>query len=176
MKQVSDIKQSEVKKTMLKGGFAAAGPGIIALVAAFTVPVPLLIEYTAMGSMGVAALGVIFFYAAYLLYRGYWWASIPSLSVAAMGLWFFGSKALRLLTLYYEHNPIITLTDLIAPFSIISLQLVLVFVSCTLGLVIFKTARFCMGVSPHPVKKYVWGAAGMWGVVIVLDCMNKFQY
>ena len=176
MKPVSSLNATQFKKTMLKGGLAAASPGLAALVAAFTAPVSFLNQYTGMGSMGVAALGVLFFLAAYFLFRGYWWASIPAFVFTGTVLWIFSYKAARLLQLYYTHNPVTTITDIIAPFPVISLQLVLVFIFSTLGMVVFKAARLGRGLSPRPVNKFVWGATGLWGVVAVLDCMNKFQY
>ena len=175
MKHASDSTLSGFRKTMLKGGFAAALPGLAALVAAFTVPVSILNHTIGMGSMGVAALGVIFFCAAYFFYRGHWWACIPALSAAGWAMWIFAAKAGRLLTLYYTHNPIHTFGDVIAPFPVISLQLILVFIPFTIGLVMVKALRVSRIVSPQPINKFVWGAVGLWGLVVVLDCMNKFQ-
>jgi len=60
MTHVSGSNASHIQKTLLKAGLAAAAPGIVALTAAFTAPVNILQQYAGMGSMGVAAMGVIF--------------------------------------------------------------------------------------------------------------------
>ncbi|MCF6247662.1 MAG: hypothetical protein L3J69_09900 [Desulfobacula sp.] len=175
MERVSNAKAVQFQKTMLKGGLAAAAPGLVAIVAAFTAPISLLNHFTGMGNMGVAALGVIFFGAAYFFKKGHWWAGIPAIFFTGWGVWVFTAKAARLLTLYYIHNPIITLNDIIAPFPVISLQLMLVFITLSLVLVIFKALKLTRFLSPQPINKYVWGAMGLWGVVIAMDCMNRFQ-
>ncbi len=175
MERVSDSQAIKFQKTMIKGGLAAAAPGLVAIVAAFTVPVSLLNQATGMGIMGVAALGVIFFIAAYFFKRGHFWAGIPALSFVGWAIWMFGGKVVRLLTRYYEHNPIVTFNDFLAPLPIISLQLVLVFITFSLGLVIFKAMNLTRALSPQPVNRFVWGAMGLWGMIIALDCMNKFQ-
>ncbi len=159
--------------TMLKGGFAAAVSGLVAIVAAFTAPLPLLNQYTGMGTMGMAALGVIFFYAAFLFSKGRWWAGLPSLFFTGAMTWIFAGKAVRLLMLYYEHNPAITFSDIIAPLPFISLQLVIVFITLSLGVVIFKAIKLSRSLSPQPVNKSLWGSMALWIVIIALDCLKK---
>ena len=175
MKRMSKTDAQEIKKAMLKGGIASAMPGLAALTAAFTVPVPILTAYTGMSSMGVAALGILFFFAAFLFYRGYRWASIPSFFFIGWAMWVFGTKAVRLLILYFNHNPVTTIGDIIAQLPVISLQLILVFIAFTLSMAIFNALKQSSRMSPRPVHKLVWGAVGMWGILVALDCMNKFQ-
>ncbi len=52
MERVSDSQVYKFQKAMLKGGLAAAAPGLVAIVAAFTVPVSLLNQAIGMGIMG----------------------------------------------------------------------------------------------------------------------------
>ncbi len=156
---------------MVKGGLAAAAIGLMAIVAAFTVPLPLLHQYTGMGTMGVSALGVIFFYAAFLFARGRWWAGIPAIIGTGFAAWVFIEKAVRLLMIYYKHNPIITLGDFMAPFPFLSFQLVLIIITSSLGYFIFKALKFSRTLSPQPISKSMWGAMGLWVMVVVLDSM-----
>ncbi len=175
MKRVSDSKAAQFQKTMLKGSLAAAAPGLVALVAAFCAGQSFLQNYIGMSTMGVAALGVIFFGTAYLFFKGHLWAGLPSIFFTSCAVWFFTTKAARLLMLYYTHNSIATLSDIFAPFSFISLHLVLVLITFSLTIIIFKALKVCSKLSPQPINKFVWGAMGLWTVVIVLDCMDKFQ-
>lgn len=175
MNRVSKEKTADFRKTMIKGGLAAAAPGLMALTAAFTAPVSILEQYAGLGQMGVAAAGILFFGAAYFFSKGHGWAGVPALVCTGLGLAAVGQKALRLLLLYYSHNTIQTLNDVFAPFVFISLQLTLVFIAATLGWVILKAFLLTRTLSPQPVSKLVWGSACLWTVVIVLDCMGKFQ-
>ncbi|MCP3874754.1 MAG: hypothetical protein GY699_16580 [Desulfobacteraceae bacterium] len=175
MKRVSNSKASKFNKTMLKGGLAAATPGLAAVVASFSVPPSLLHQYTGMGSMGVAAMGAIFFYAAFLFTRGQGWAGLPAIFCLGWAIWGFSGNAARLLSLYYTHNPIITFNDIIAPLPIVSLQLTFIILASTLGLIIFKAFRLSRSLSPQPVNRLIWGSLGLWVLVAVLDSMNRFQ-
>lgn len=174
MRSVSTSKAAVYQKTLLKGGLAAAAPGLAALTAAFTAPVSILEQFTGMGQMGVAALGVIFFGAAYFFSRGHGWAGFPAMACVGWALWVVTAKAFRLLSMYYQHNPIQTPGDLLSPFPFISLQLTLIFIAATLGIVLIKALAVTRKLSPRPVNRYVWGALGLWGIVVILDCMQKF--
>lgn len=176
MKSVLDSETAKYKKALLKGGLAAAAPGLVAVTAAFTAPITILEQFTGMGQMGVAALGVIFFGAAYFYSKGHSWAGIPSMICIAWALWGISAKAGRLLAMYYSHNPVSTLGDVVAPFPFISLQLTLVFIAASLGYVLFNTFWVTRVLTPQPVNRFVWGAVGLWGLVVVFDCMDKFQY
>ncbi len=170
MSRISDSQALSIHKTMLRGGFAAAAPGLVALVAATTAARSTLNDYTGMGGMGVAALGVVFFCLAFLFARGRWWAGIPSLICAAWAMWVFSASAARLLTLYYQYNPIVYFSDITAPFPVVSLQLCLMVIAISLSWVIFKTVRLSRTVAPLPVRRYVWGAMGLWLFVAAWDC------
>lgn len=175
MKRVSNSKAAHYNKTLLKGGLAAATPGLAAVVASFTAPLPILEQYTGMGSISVAALGVLFFYAAFLFSRGRRWAGIPAILCLGWAIWGFSANAARLLSLYYSHNPIITINDIFAPFPMISLQLTFLILSGTLMVIIFRAFKLSASLVPQPVSKLVLGSLGLWMLVFLLDCMNQLQ-
>lgn len=126
MKPVSKSKASQYQNNLIKGGMAAAAPGLAALTAAFTAPISILEQYTGMGQMGVAAMGAIFFGAAYFFSKGHSWAGLPAMICMGCVLWIISAKAGRLLSLYYFHNPVVGIGDIFAPFPFISLQLTMV--------------------------------------------------
>lgn len=156
-----------VQKTMLRGGFAAAAPGLVAMVVSTTVAESTLSTHLGMSSFGVAALGVVFFFMAFLFTRSRWWAGLPGLMIVVGAMCFFGLKAVRLLLLYYQFNPIHSLLDVMAPFSVISLHLCLIIIAGTLGWFIVKTLRLGRSIGPQPVSRLVWGALGIWMALAV---------
>jgi hypothetical protein len=175
MESVDKSKAADVQKALLKGGLAAAAPGLAAVTAAFTVPVSILNQYTGMGQIGVAALGVLFFIASFFLSRGHGWAGMPAIVITGWAFWVILVKAGRLLGMYYTHNPISALGDIFKPLPFISLQLTLLFIATTLGLVLIKAFWATHSIRPQPVNRFVWGAMGLWGMIVVLDCMDKLQ-
>ncbi len=175
MKRVSDPNAATFQKTILKGSIASAAPGIAALVAALTAPPSILNQYIGLGQVGCAAIGVLFFIASFLFSRGRWWAAIPAFACAGWALFAFSIKAARLLLLYYEHNPLVTLNDLFAPFPIISLQLTLMLIASTICYIIFKAIRLSKSLAPQTVNLFVWGALGLWLSLAVLDSLQMFQ-
>ncbi len=175
MNRVSDSEALAIHKTMMRGAFAAAAPGLAALVAATTAARSTLYNYLGMGGLGVAALGVIFFCVAYLFARGRWWAGFPGLFCALWAMWAFSAKAVRLLTLYYQHNPIEHFGDIMAPLPVISLQLTLVIIAGSLAWVIFKAIRLSRTMAPQPVNKMVWGALGLWVFVIIWEASKQIS-
>ncbi|MFH2060923.1 MAG: hypothetical protein ABIJ59_18790 [Pseudomonadota bacterium] len=173
MKQ--DSNSNVFHDTMLKGGLAAGAAGLVAIVAAFTAPPSILIQYTGMGIMGVAALGVILFYAAFLFAKGRWWAGLPSFCFAGVVAWVFIAQIARVSMLYFEHNPIKTFNDVLAPLPFISLQLILVCIAFSLGSIVFRAIKLSRSLSQQPVNKFVWGSMALWVVVLALDCMYQVQ-
>lgn len=169
MHQMTESNAITTYKAMLTGGFAAAAPGLVALVAAGSAARSTLADYTGMGGSGVMALGVLFFCLAYLLARGRWWAGLPALLCALWAMGVFVAKVVRLLAIYYQHNPIHSLMDITAPFAVISLPLCLVLIGLTLALAIFKAQRLARNIGPQPVHPVFWGAMGLWLMVIFWD-------
>jgi len=154
-------------KTLLKGGFAAAAPGLVAVVAATTTAQSTLSTYTGMTSNGVAALGVVFFCLAFLFTRSRWWAGIPGLVCIVWILCFLSTKAFRLLMLYYQFNPIQSLYDLAAPLSVISFHLCLMVIAGFLGWIMIKALRLGRSIGPRPVSRHIWIVTGIWLVIVI---------
>lgn len=171
---MNDSPVVSIQKTMVRGGFAAAAPGLVAMVAATTAAQSTLAAYTGLSSLGVAALGIVFFCMAFLFARSRWWAGIPSLVCVAMGIWLFSVKAVRLLILYYQFNPIRSLTDVMAPFSIIALHVCLLVIAATLGWVMIKALRLGRRTGPQPVSRHVWAILGIWLGIVVWQGATPF--
>lgn len=150
------------QKMMLRGGIAAAAPGLVAVVAATTAMPATLSTYTGMNSVGVAALGVVFFFLAFLFARSRWWAGLPGLIFVAGAIVYFSIKAGRILTRYYQFNTIQSFADLFSPLSVISLHLCLLIIAGTLGWHMLNALRVGRIIGPQPVSKHVWVLMGIW--------------
>lgn len=168
-----DPEQLMINKNLVRGGLAAAAPGLPVLVVAFTVdPVDLLQMY-GLGQFGLVGLAVVLFTMGYLLRKGLWWAGIPGLVAAAASMVYFALKFIRPLNAYLEHNPTAGFSDFIDPLMLLSPQLVIILISLTLGLVVFKTMLMARGLEPLPVSKYAWVVMLMWLVILGGDALYQ---
>lgn len=69
--------------------------------------------------------------------------------------------------LYYQSNPIQSLADVAAPFSVISLHLCLMIIAGSLGWIMLKALRLSRRFGPEPVSKHVWGVMGIWLAIVI---------
>jgi hypothetical protein len=160
-----DPEQLMINKNLVRGGLAASAPGLPVLVVAFTVEPVDLLQMAGMGQFGLVGLAVVLFTMGYLLRKARWWAGIPGLIAAAWAMVYFARSFVRPLNAYLEHNQTAGFTDLIEPLMLLSPQLVIILISFTLGLVVFKTMRLAWGLAPLPVNRYAWIMMAMWLVI-----------
>lgn len=65
-------------KTLLKGGLAAAAPGLAVLVVALAAEPTNLLQNAKLGFWGLLAVAVELFALGYLLRKARWWAGLPA--------------------------------------------------------------------------------------------------
>lgn len=168
-----DPEQLMINKNLVRGGLAAAAPGLPVLVVAFTVEPVDLLQMAGIGQFGLVGLAVVLFTMGYLLRKARWWAGIPALIAAAWAMVYFARSFVRPLNAYLEYNQTAGFTDLIEPLMLLSPQLVIVLISFTLGLVVFKTMRLARGLAPQPVNRYAWIMMAMWLVIMGGDAVYQ---
>ncbi len=172
MKKVLTPEQ-RMNREMVKGGLAAAAPGLATLVVALAVePVNLLIRFH-LGFFGMLGLAAFLFAMAYLLRKARWWAGIPGLAATAAAMVFFAMKFIRPLNAYLDYNQVSGLSGLLEPLMLLSPQLVLVLISFTLGLVVLKTMRLARGMEPMPVNRMAWGVLILWLAILGGDALYQ---
>lgn len=162
-------------KTLVKGGLAAAAPGLAVVVIAFAVDPTILLRNVNLGLLGLLGVAVELFALAYLLRKARWWAGIPALAASLAAVIFFILKFLRPLLAYWQYNPVKDLGDALEPLMLLSPQLVLALISFTLGLVIFKTMRVARQSEPLKVSRLAWGVMLLWLVILGGDAWYQNQ-
>ncbi|MCF8040551.1 MAG: hypothetical protein K9K65_04560 [Desulfarculaceae bacterium] len=162
-------------KSLVKGGLAAAAPGLAMLVIAFAADPTFLLQNAKLGFFGLLAVAVELFALGYLLRKARWWAGIPTLVACLAAIVFFITKFLRPLLAYWRYNPINSLGDALEPLMLLSPQLVLVLISLTLGLVVLRTMRIARHNPPLPVTRLAWGVMALWLVILAGDAWYQNQ-
>ncbi|MCB2191596.1 MAG: hypothetical protein KQI62_08525 [Deltaproteobacteria bacterium] len=162
-------------KNLVKGGLAAAAPGLAMLVVALAAEPTTLLQNAKLGFLGMLAVAVELFALGYLLRKGRWWAGLPALAACLGAIIFFITKFLRPLLAYWQYNPINDLGGVLEPLMLLSPQLVLVLISLTLGLVVLKTVRIARGAGPLPVGRLAWGVIFLWLVILAGDAWYQNQ-
>ncbi|MFH2128517.1 MAG: hypothetical protein ABIK12_18535 [Pseudomonadota bacterium] len=156
-------------KTLLKGGLAAAAPGLAVLVVALAAEPTNLLQNAKLGFWGLLAVAVELFALGYLLRKARWWAGLPALAACLAAIVFFITAFLRPLLAYWQYNPINSLGDVLEPLMLLSPQLVLVLISFTLGLVVLRTMRLARTAAPGRVTIMAWGVMALWLVILAGD-------
>lgn len=161
---MSELSYSEQQrfKTLFRASLAAAAPSVAFFVASYTTSVVSLISIFGLGRLGVVALGVVTITLAFLLWRGRWWAGVPSLIAAAGGAVWFGIKFARPMYKYLSANPINSLGDLGAPIMMLSPALVVMVIAVGLFLAILKGVRLAREMGPRPVSRRAWIVVIVW--------------
>ncbi len=153
-------------KTMLKAALAASFPALVAFVVLISLSVVDIVHYASLDRLGVAAGGVVALALAYLLWRGRWWAGLPSLALCAGGAVVFSLKFLRPLMRYLAVNPVRDFGDLTSPILLLSPALVLVVLCIILGLAIYRGVKLARRLQPRPVPWAAWGILFIWLAVM----------
>lgn len=156
-------------KALLKGGLAAAAPGLAVLVVALAAEPTNLLQNAGLGFWGLLAVAVELFALGYLLRKARWWAGLPALAACLAAMVFFIFKFLRPLLAYWQYNPTNSLGEALEPLMLLSPQLVLVLIAFTLGLVVLKTVRLARKTGPFPVGRLAWGVMVLWLVILAGD-------
>ena len=156
-------------KSLVKGGLAAAAPGLAVLVVALAAEPTFLLQNAKLGFFGLLAVAVELFALGYLLRKARWWAGLPSLAACLAAIVFFITKFLRPLMAYWQYNPMNSLGEVLEPLMLLSPQLVLVLIAFTLGLVVLRTMRLARTTAPGKVTRLAWGVMLLWLVILAGD-------
>ncbi|BEQ14226.1 hypothetical protein [Desulfoferula mesophila] len=162
-------------KTLLKGGLAAAAPGLAVLVVALAAEPTNLLQNAKLGFWGLLAVAVELFALGYLLRKARWWAGLPALAACLAAIVFFIIAFLRPLLAYWQYNPINSLGEALEPLMLLSPQLVLVLIAFTLGLVVLRTMWLARHTAPAPIGRLALGVMVLWLVILGGDAWYQNQ-
>lgn len=158
--------EQQLQRELVKGGLAAAAPGLAVLVVALAVdPISLLARFH-LGFFGMLGLAALLFVMAYLLRKARWWAGFPALAASAGAMVYFAMKFLRPLNAYFEYNKADGIGGVLEPLMLLSPQLVMVLIALTLGLFVLRTMRMTKTMPPLPVNRLAWGVLLLWLVIL----------
>ena len=158
---------------MLKAALAAAAPVLAVVVVLISVDAVTVVQFTHLGRIGLAGLGVVLGGLAFLLWRGRWWAGVPAMIISALAMVAFALKFIRPMLAYFQVNPMRGIGDFIHPFVMLSPALVLVLISFVLLRVLVKGVRLARQLAPRPVSNAAWGVILLWAVILVGDAFYE---
>ena len=149
-------------KKLLKAAWAASAPSLVPFVLLLSFNQVDLLAWTGLGRLGIISLLVLLFCLAFLFWKGRFWAAVPALAVFAGAMVYFGMVFLRVADKYLAVAPGQYL-DLI---MMLSPQLVIIVISITLGLVVWRGVNICWRLGSQPVSKRFWGIVILWTLVL----------
>ncbi len=172
MSQISPQDMANIK-VLLRGALAAAAPGLVPLVALVSVNAVDVLTYVPLDRFGLAAAFVVLTSMGYLLWRGRWWAGLPALLSAAAATVYFSIKFVRPLSAYLKANDINNLGEHLWSLVVLAPSLVLILVSLTAGLVVYKGIQMARKLGPRPVSPVVWGVVILWLLLLAGDAVYQ---
>ncbi|MFH2126713.1 MAG: hypothetical protein ABIK12_09355 [Pseudomonadota bacterium] len=153
-------------KTLLRSSLAVSAPAIVVFTILISANAVDILQSAHLGRMGVAAAGVLAIGLGFLLWRGRWWAGLPTMAASALAAIFFAYKFARPMAAYISANPVNSLGDVFHPLLILSPSLVVVVICVALTMATFKGVRLARELGPRPVSKKAWILLGLWLVLL----------
>jgi len=156
-------------KERFKCCLAAAAPALVPLVVIISTDALTMRRLAPLDRWGYLALTVIVITLAYLLWKGRWWAGLPSMAAVALAGVIFAVKAIRPLWAYYQANPFHGESGGLSPLLMVSPALVLVVLAVALARYIYKGIRMVGKGKRDRVSMKTWGILILWLVVLLGD-------
>ncbi len=156
-------------KERFKYCLAAAAPALVPLVIIISTDALTMRRLAPLDRWGYLALAVIGVILAYLLWKGKWWAGLPSMAVFALAGVIFAVKAIRPLWAYYQANSFQGESGGLTPFLMVSPALVIVVLAVALARFSYKGVRMVGKGKPGRVSMKTWGILIVWLMVLLGD-------
>lgn len=163
----ADVQQFKI---LLRSSLAAAAPVVIVFTALITANAVDILQTAHMGRLGLAAAGVLSIGMGFLLWRGRWWAGLPTMVIAAGAAVYFAYKFARPMAAYLAANEF---KDVFQAIIMLSPSLVLAVLCIGLCMLIYNGVRLAKQLSPRPVGKGAWILLALWLVLLVGDLVYQ---
>jgi hypothetical protein len=159
---IDPAQDRDTLKKLLKAAWAASAPCLVPFTLLLSFNQVDLLSWTALGRLGILSILVLLLCLAYLFWRGRFWAATPALLVFAGAIVYFAGAFIRVADMYLGVNP----GEYMSLFMMLSPQLVIIVISITLGLVVWRGVRICWRLAPQPMSKRFWGIVILWVLVL----------
>ena len=163
----TDVQQFKV---LLRSSLAAAAPVVIVFTALITANAVDILQTAHMSRLGLAAAGVLSIGMGFLLWRGHWWAGLPTMVISAGAALFFAYKFARPMALYLSANEF---RDIFQAIMLTSPSLVLTVLCTGLCMLIYKGVQLARQLVPRPVGKGAWILLGLWLALLAGDLVYQ---
>jgi hypothetical protein len=123
-----------------------------------------------MGRLGMLAAGVVAIGCGFLLWRGRWWAGLPTMAAAGLAALYFAYTFARPMAAYLAANDF---RDIFQAVIMLSPQLVLAVLCIGLFMLILKGVQLARALGSRPVGKGAWILLGLWLVLLGGDLVYQ---
>jgi hypothetical protein len=157
-------------KIILRSSIAAAAPAVVVFTVLITSNAVGLLQTWHMGRLGMLAAGILAIGLGFLLWRGRWWAGLPTMAAAGLAALYFAYMFARPMAAYLSANDF---RDIFQAIIVLSPQLVLAVLCAGLFMLISKGVRLVKNMAPRPVGNKARILLGIWLVVLAGDLIYQ---
>ena len=163
----SDIQQFKI---LLRSSLAAAAPAVVVFTVLLTSSSVNILQIWHLSRLGLAAAGVLAIGMGFLLWRGRWWAGLPTMAAAGLAALYFAYMFARPMAAYLSANDF---RDIFQALIMLSPQLVLAVLCIGLCMLILKGVRLARELKPRPVGNGAWILLGLWLALLAGDLVYQ---
>ena len=149
----SDVQQFKI---LLRSSLAASAPAVVVFTLLITANAVDILQTWHMSRLGLAAAGVLSIGLGFLLWRGRWWAGLPTMAAAGAAALYFAYMFARPMAAYLAANDF---RDIL--------------LCVGLCMLILKGARLARELGPRPVGNGAWILLGLWLALLVGDLVYQ---
>lgn len=157
-------------KALLRSSLAAAAPAVVVFTVLISSNAVNILQTWHLGRLGMLAAGVLAIGCGFLLWRGRWWAGLPTMAAAGAAGLYFAYMFARPMAVYLSANDS---GDIFQALIILSPQLVLMVICVGLFMLIMKGVRLAKELGTRPVGNKAKIVLGIWLVVLAGDLIYQ---
>lgn len=169
---MSNLSTSDTQqfKILLRASLASAAPAIVVFTLLITANAVDLLQTWHLGRLGMLAAGVLAIGFGFLLWRGRWWAGLPTMAAAGLAALYFAYTFARPMAAYLAANDF---RDIFQAVIMLSPQLVLAVLCIGLFMLILNGVKLARVLGPRPVGNKAMIVLGIWLVVLAGDLIYQ---
>jgi hypothetical protein len=157
-------------KILLRSSLAASAPAVVVFTVLITSNSVDLLQTWHMGRLGMLAVGVLAVGMGFLLWRGRWWAGLPTMVAAGSAALYFAYKFARPMAAYLSANDF---NNLFQPIMMLAPQLVIAVLCIGLCMLIYKGVQLAKQLGPRHVGNGAWILLAIWFALLGGDLLYQ---